>query len=216
MSSTTPRVRFGAFVFDRETRQLRRNETPLRLKPQAFDLLDLLIARRPAAVSKQEIRDRLWPDTFVSESTLSSLAAQVRRALGRDGARAVRTVHGFGYAFAAEAGDERTAAGPRSIQAHLLWNRRTLPLVEGENVIGRDESCEARVEAAGVSRRHARVVAQDGRFTLEDLGSKNGTHLRGARLVSPVLLQDGDEFRLGQTPVVFRIRGEVPPTATDR
>lgn len=216
MSSTTPRVRFGAFVFDRETRQLRRDEAPLRLKPQAFDLLDLLIARRPAAVSKQEIRDRLWPDTFVSESTLSSLVAQARRALGRDGARAVRTVHGFGYAFAAEACDERTAAGPRSIQAHLFWNRRTLPLVEGENVIGRDESCEARVEAAGVSRRHARVVAQDGRFTLEDLGSKNGTHLRGARLVSPVPLQDGDEFRLGQTPVVFRIRGEVPPTATDR
>jgi hypothetical protein len=46
------------------TRQLRKGDSPQRLEPQAFELLDLLIARRPAAVSKQEIRDRLWPDTF--------------------------------------------------------------------------------------------------------------------------------------------------------
>jgi DNA-binding winged helix-turn-helix (wHTH) protein len=216
MNSTAMRVRFGAFVFDRQARQLRRGESPRRLKPQAFELLDLLIARRPAAVSKREIRDRLWPDTFVSESTLSSLAAQVRRALGREGARAVRTVHGFGYAFEAEATEERAPGHPVFIEAHLFWNRRTIPLVAGENVIGRDESCSARVDAAGVSRRHARILAEGGRFALEDLGSKNGTYLREKRLTSPGPLEDGDEFRLGQTPVVFRLRRESAPTATER
>jgi DNA-binding winged helix-turn-helix (wHTH) protein len=79
------RIQFGAFVLDRATRQLCMGNVPQRLQGHAFQLLELLAERRPAAVSKQEIRDRLWPDTFVSDSTLSSLAAQVRRALGRDG-----------------------------------------------------------------------------------------------------------------------------------
>ena len=201
-------------MFDRETRQLRRGDSQQRLKPQAFELLDLLIARRPAAVSKQEIRDRLWPDTFVSESTLSSLVAQVRRALGRDSAKAVRTVHGFGYAFEAEATEE-AGRGPVSIAAHLTWNRRTIVLVDGENVIGRDPDVAVRIEAPGVSRRHARILAQGGRFLLEDLESKNGTYLHDVRLSPSAELADGDEFRLGQTLLVFRVLREAAPTATE-
>jgi len=203
-------------VFDRGTRQLLEGDTPQHLKPKAFDLLELLIARRPAVVSKQEIRDRLWPDTFVSESTLSSLAAQIRQALGEQGAKWLRTVHGYGYAFDAQASDEPEPRRAAPIQAYVFWNRRTLPLLEGENVIGRDEACTVCVEAAGVSRRHARVLATDGRFVLEDLGSKNGTYLREARLAAPAELSDGDEFRLGQTPLVFRVHRGSAPTATER
>jgi DNA-binding winged helix-turn-helix (wHTH) protein len=210
-------IHFGAFVLDRDARQLLQDGQARRLLPRAFALLELLVERRPAAVSKQEIRDRLWPDTFVSESTLSSLAAQVRRALGREGAALVRTVHGFGYAFDGEA-TERTNArrAAVSITAHLTWNRRTLVLVDGENVIGRDPDVSVRIEAPGVSRRHARILAAGGRFTLEDLGSKNGTFLRDQRLAPSAEIKDGDEFRLGQTPVVFRVLRESTPTATER
>jgi DNA-binding winged helix-turn-helix (wHTH) protein len=208
-------IHFGAFVLDSETRQLRRGTTPQRLKPRAFALLELLVERRPAVVSKQEIRDRLWPDTFVSESTLSSLAAQVRRALGREGASYVRTLHGFGYAFDAEATEVRPRRAPVSIAAHLTWNRRTLVLMEGENVIGRDPEAAVRIEAPGVSRRHARIACENGRFTLEDLGSKNGTYLRDVPISSPAALADGDEFRLGHTVIVFRVLGEGAPTATE-
>jgi hypothetical protein len=178
--------------------------------------LELLLERRPAAVSKQEIRDRLWPDTFVSDSTLSSLAAQVRRALGRDGAAHVRTVHGFGYAFDGEAKEEAPRRRPVSVAAHLTWNRRSIVLLDGENVIGRDPDLAVRIDAPGVSRRHARILAEDGRFTLEDLGSKNGTYLGDQRLWSPAELADGDEFRLGQTLLVFRVLREGAPTATER
>jgi len=209
-------IQFGAFVLDRQTRQLRKGAVPQRLLPQAFGLLELLVERRPAAVSKQEIRDRLWPDTFVSDSTLSSLAAQVRRALGREGASCVRTVHGFGYAFDAEATEENPRRGPVSIAAHLTWNRRTVVLLEGENVIGRDPDVSVRIDAPGVSRRHARIVAKAGRFTLEDLGSKNGTYLREKRLDAKTELSDSDEFRLGQTLLVFRIQRDGAPTATER
>jgi FHA domain len=124
---------------------------------------------------------------------------------------------GFGYAFDAQAEDEPEAKDrPLSIEAHVFWNRRTLPLVQGDNVIGREESCELRVDVAGVSRRHARIQAAHGQFVLEDLGSKNGTYLRDTRLGSPAVLRDRDEFRLGQTPLVFRIHSASASTATER
>jgi DNA-binding winged helix-turn-helix (wHTH) protein len=208
-------IHFGAFVLDRETRQLRRGASPQRLRSQAFALLELLVERRPAVVTKQEIRDRLWPETFVSESTLSSLAAQVRRALGSEGASYLRTVHGLGYAFDSEAIEEKPRRGAASIAAHLIWNRRTMVLMQGENVLGRDPDVAVRIEAPGVSRRHARIACVDGRFTLEDLGSKNGTYLHEERVAAPAQLADGDEFRLGQTALVFRVLGENAPTATE-
>jgi DNA-binding winged helix-turn-helix (wHTH) protein len=207
------RVRFGDFVLDRATRQLLRNGELRPLEPKAYQLLDLLISRRPAAVSKQEIRDGLWPDTFVSESHLSSLAARVRRALdtGGEAPSFVRTVHGFGYAFGAEATDEETSGlRPERAVAQIEWDREVLPLMEGENVIGRGEEVAVRIDVEGVSRRHARIVADGGRFTLEDLGSKNGTYFREQRLAGPAALEDGDTFRLGRTVVVFshlRARG---------
>jgi pSer/pThr/pTyr-binding forkhead associated (FHA) protein len=57
----------------------------------------------------------------------------------------------------------------------------------------RSDRCRRRL----VSRRHARIVADGGRFTLEDLGSKNGTYLREQRLKAAAALEDGDAFRLG-------------------
>jgi DNA-binding winged helix-turn-helix (wHTH) protein len=207
------RVRFGDFVLDRGTRQLLKNGEPRPLEPKAYQLLDLLISRRPAAVSKQEIRDGLWPDTFVSESHLSSLAARVRRALdGAEGPGFVRTVHGFGYAFTAEATEEEPKRRPERVVAQIEWDRDLLPLMEGENVIGRGEEVSVRIDAEGVSRRHARIVADGGRFTLEDLGSKNGTYLREQRLARPAALEDGDAFRLGRTVLVFRVSRKVGTT----
>jgi DNA-binding winged helix-turn-helix (wHTH) protein len=209
------RVRFGPFVLDRDARQLQKDGEPRPLEPKAYLLLDLLIRRRPAAVSKEEIRDVVWPKTFVSESTLSSLISQVRRALeDGDGDGLVRTVHGFGYAFEGEAAedDHRLPMAPYS--GYIEWERGLLRLVEGENVIGRDDDVAVRIDAAGVSRHHARITAVGGRFTLQDLGSKNGTYLREERLVAPAALEDGDAFRLGQTGLVFRCK-RAPKTRTE-
>ena len=113
-------VIFGDFMLDRPARQLRRGAEVVHLEPKAFELLDLLIRRRPEAVSKGDIKDRLWPDTFVSESSLMGLVSRIRQALGDDPKRPrfLRTVHGFGYAFSGEvsersstnAGEGRPAA----------------------------------------------------------------------------------------------------------
>lgn len=55
---------------------------------------------------------------------------------------------------------------------------------------------------AKISRRHARVVIQDGQYAIEDVGSLNGTYVnRGARLMpgSPQALKNGDEVVMGKT-----------------
>ncbi len=211
------RVRFGEFVLDRATRQLSKSGKVLPLQPKAYELLDLLISSRPAAVSKQEIKDQLWPDTFISESHLSSLAARVRRALDAGAGRRafLRTVHGFGYAFEADAVEAESTRWPERAGAQIEWERGVLQLMEGVNVIGRGEEVAVRIDVDGVSRRHARIVADGGRFTLEDLGSKNGTYLRERRLEGPATLEDGDAFRLGRTMLVFSVRRDRGTTLTE-
>jgi Tol biopolymer transport system component/DNA-binding winged helix-turn-helix (wHTH) protein len=105
-------VSFGDFVLDRATRQLLHRRTERHLEPKAFELLELLLDRRPQAVGKEEIHERLWPNTFVSESSVTGLVGQIRQALGDDSRqpRFVRTVHGFGYAFVGEVFAEPASA----------------------------------------------------------------------------------------------------------
>jgi Tol biopolymer transport system component/DNA-binding winged helix-turn-helix (wHTH) protein len=96
---------FGDFAFDRERRQLLRAGQPVRLEPKAYDLLALLLERRPSVLSKAQIRDAIWPATAVSDTALAGLVTDLRSALA-DSARQprfIRTVHGFGYAFCGEA-----------------------------------------------------------------------------------------------------------------
>ncbi len=101
--------RFGECGLDSATRELTRAGRPVPLTPKALRLLELLLERHPAAVSREEIRDTLWPDTVVSESNLASLVWEVRSAIGdAPRGRFVRTVRGFGYAFN---GEVRPGAG---------------------------------------------------------------------------------------------------------
>src|SRR4051812_23926384 len=96
------RVLFGPFTLESESRRLLCGPEERHLTPKAFDLLELLVRERPAAVSKTRILETLWPSTFVVEANLSNLVAEVREALGDDARqpRFVRTVYGRGYAFA--------------------------------------------------------------------------------------------------------------------
>ena len=203
------RVSFGDCVLDLERRQLVRGDRDVHLTPKALDLLALLVAERPRAVAKSEIHDRLWPATFVSESNLTTLVTELRAALG-DAARSPRylkTVPRFGYAFCGSATElsRRPRAGRRRGPHFTLeWAGGEVTLHDGENLIGREEEAAAWIESASVSRRHARIVVSEGTATLEDLGSKNGTFLRGQRIATPVVLSKGEEIRVGVVPLRFR------------
>lgn len=66
-------------------------------------------------------------------------------------------------------------------------------------VLGRDPAGDIVVDDAEVSRRHARLIAQSGGYTIEDLGSTNGTFVDGQRIRSVVPLRPGASVRLGET-----------------
>jgi pSer/pThr/pTyr-binding forkhead associated (FHA) protein len=87
-------------------------------------------------------------------------------------------------------------------------------LVDGDNVIGRDPEANVQLDYSTVSRRHARVVVTATSTTLEDLGSKNGTTIGGAKLAAPVELRNGDRFACGQVLLVYRESRAGFPTAT--
>jgi DNA-binding winged helix-turn-helix (wHTH) protein len=210
-------VQFGKFTLDTESRQLRYGGIERHLSPKAFELLRLLIECRPAAVSKAQLHDRLWPSTFVSDATLTSLVAELRSALGETPQRArfVRTVHRFGYAFKGTGIEPQTRPTPDDRpRCWVIWDSGQVPLDQGEHLLGRDRDVAVWLDSPTVSRHHARIRIAGQTATIEDLGSKNGTYLRGERLTAPSDLTDGAELRLGSVPLKFRLLGITSSTQT--
>ena len=214
------RVVFGDCEFDSGRRLLLRHgrATPLSLK--AFQLLELLMDRRPEALSKTDLIEQLWPGTFVSDAGLYNLVAEVRAALGDQprAARYIRTVPRYGYAFHGDARPAPTAdisplarSGPR-----LVSRRREWLLSEGPSFVGRDRECAVRIDSSTVSRRHARIMVTSGEATVEDLGSKNGTYVNGRRVKQPVALRDRSQIRVGSSLMTYEVRDALPSTVTRR
>jgi DNA-binding winged helix-turn-helix (wHTH) protein len=198
--------RFGSFVLDPDRRQLLKDGADVHLTPKAFALLTLLVDAAPRVVPKAEIHDRLWPNGIVSDANLVGLIKEIRRALDdRDGdAPMIRTAHRVGYAF--DAPVERAAAPratPPATSCWLVAAGRHIPLIEGENIIGRDLEVNVHLDYATVSRRHARLSVGSTGATLEDLGSKNGTLFDGRPVTEPKLLRHGDRFVCGQILLTY-------------
>jgi DNA-binding winged helix-turn-helix (wHTH) protein len=202
-------VRFGEFTLDTESRQLLRHSAERHLSPKAFDLLYLLIQSRPRALSKAELHERLWPSTFVSDATLSSLVAEVRAALDENAHRGrfVRTVHRFGYAFKGTASGLATHAPTPDQRPRccVIWEWGQVALREGDHLLGRAGDVAVWLESPTVSRHHARIRVRGLDVTIEDLASKNGTFVRGQPLTGPTPVTDGDEIELGSVPVKVRL-----------
>lgn len=82
-------------------------------------------------------------------------------------------------------------------------NPGTVYALEGDQItIGRDATNDIPINDAEVSRRHARMTFQGGKFVLEDLGSTNGTHVNGQRLTGPRVLKSGEVISLGEQIVL--------------
>src|SRR5262245_6250961 len=168
----------------------------------------MLVDERPRAIAKQALIEQLWPETYVAETNLASLVAEIREATGdrADEPRYLRTVHRFGYAFCGTIVESSPVMGSRApLGSWLMCDGRQIQLNEGENIIGREPEAAVWLDSSTISRRHARIVVSADRATVEDLGSKNGTELRGERLTAPSDLTDGDEIRVGSVVVTFRM-----------
>ena len=200
---------FGPFILDSGTRQLRRGQADLHLSPKAFDLLCLLLEHRPKVLEKADLHARMWPDTHVVDGSLNVLITEIRRALGDDARdpQFIRTAHGVGYAFCGEATAGPVEGRPAAMRCWLTQDDTTFRLTEGDNVVGRDPECSVWLNSTSVSRRHARIVvdSRNGQLLVEDLGSKNGTVLRGSLVDGRVALADGDRLAFGSVELTLHV-----------
>src|SRR4051812_22603895 len=79
--------------------------------------------------------------------------------------------------------------------------------LEREATLGRSPSCEIPLEDGKVSRRHAKILVEDGQARICDLGSRNGTIVNGDRIEGEAILLPGDRFQIGETTALYE-----PPT----
>jgi DNA-binding winged helix-turn-helix (wHTH) protein len=199
-------LRFAEFLIDSKSRRLARGNKDVRLSPKAFDLLRLLLHRRPDVLSKDELLTAIWPDTHVIEANLNVVVAEIRRALGDDrhAPRFIRTVHAVGYAFCGQATEVDEAQARPGSRCWLSWKDRSFALADGDNVIGRDPRSQIWLDDESVSRRHARISVEQDVASIEDLDSTNGTLLNREPLDSVAVLRDGDVVDVGSLQLTFR------------
>ena len=95
--------RFADFTIDASQRVLLRAGKPVALTPKAFDTLLVLVESVGRIVEKEELKKKLWPDTFVAEANIAFNIQQLRKALGDDARnpRYIETVARRGYRFMA-------------------------------------------------------------------------------------------------------------------
>lgn len=197
-----------------------RGDATVHLEPRAMDVLAFLALRAGHVVAKREIIDTVWRKHFISETTLTHTIAVLRGVLGDDAhePRYIETIPKRGYRLVAPVRAVTGGIAGLSRGACACWlelGDREVHLANGETLIGRDAGCRVRIDAMGVSRRHARITVAFGRATLEDLGSKNGTYICGEEAVGPRELADNDQIGIGPTVLIFRVGGLTGSTETD-
>jgi DNA-binding winged helix-turn-helix (wHTH) protein len=210
-------IRFADCELDTSARQLLRQSHAVHLSPKAFELLKTLVEERPRALSKQELLERVWPGVFVSDASLARAVSEIRDAIG-DHSRSdgfLQTVHGFGYRFATAGVTVMPETEPASASCWLMGRDVEFRISDGEHIIGREPGVSIRLDSPKVSRHHARVIANGRAVSIEDLGSKNGTFVRGERVASPTELTSGDEVQIGPIKLVFRVDEGMGITQTE-
>ncbi len=136
---------FGPFSIDVEERVLRRDGRPVPLTPKAFDVLAALVEQPGRLISKEELLQKVWPDTFVEESNLAYNVFALRKALGdtADNGQYIETIAKRGYRFTAIR-DPREAAG---------MTARMLPEGIAEAPVTEAVTAGAEFQARGESRQ---------------------------------------------------------------
>ena len=83
------------------------------------------------------------------------------------------------------------------------------PLLDSECIIGRAPDCAINIQDGSISSRHARVTRSSEGFSIEDLGSRNGTFVNGEKVDKARVLTDGDVVRVGKVIMTFNVAQEI-------
>lgn len=129
------KLRFGEFVLDRDAGRLMGREGEVRLRPQAFRMLEVLADQAPKILSQEELLDRVWGVEHLSPTSVKQAVSEVRQALGDDPVRPaiIETVHRRGYRFIAKV--ERIIEPPPARKSELATQPISIP-AEGSRLRG--------------------------------------------------------------------------------
>src|SRR6202451_1201086 len=113
--------RFGVFVLDPSKRTLSRADVPVPLTPKAFDVLFFLTQNPNRLVTRDELLQAVWGDTFVEEGNLTQYISHLRRALGdnSEDARLIVTIARKGYQFTADVAEAQTAESAKTVAVQV-------------------------------------------------------------------------------------------------
>jgi DNA-binding winged helix-turn-helix (wHTH) protein len=113
---------FGEFRLNPAAASLRQGAQEVEIAPRAFQVLSYLVENRDRVVSKQELHEAVWQDTFVTDDALVQAITSLRRALGDsvDQPRYIRTKARVGYQFIAPV-EDGTAAGLEEKAPFPVW-----------------------------------------------------------------------------------------------
>ena len=120
---------FGDYELRVRPRELLHGGETVAVEPRVFDLLTFLLDNRERVVTKDDLHSAIWPETYVSEASLSRCVMKARRAVGDDADRqhTIKTVHARGYRFVAalrEPGPASLKDSPAAIDAPKDGERR--------------------------------------------------------------------------------------------
>ena len=94
-------------------------------------------------------------------------------------------------------------------------HRKDVPLKSGVSIIGRRPDCDIRIPLLFVSRKHCRIIRQENKVVVQDLGSANGTFVNSERIMEAVV-QAGDILSIGSISFTIQVNGlpkEITPKA---
>src|SRR5215831_10157444 len=144
---------FGPFHLDTAERLLLRDSLPVPLAPKVFDTLVVLVQHSGHLLTKDELMQKVWPDSFVEEVNLTVNISALRKALGDDqnGQRYIDTVPKKGYRFVTPV-RELSNNGAESVIEKRITERigaeEEEPGALGEN-IQEEQSAEEKAHVAG-------------------------------------------------------------------
>lgn len=140
----TPKVCFGPYLLDEVNQCLWRDDKAIPLRPKAYGVLRYLISHPGALVTKQQLLEAVWSDTFVGDSVLKDSIRQLREVLG-DEAKSpqfIETAHRRGYRFIARLTDATSKNPPSSINLSSRFSAYVAPNEElaTNEMLGREDS----------------------------------------------------------------------------
>jgi DNA-binding winged helix-turn-helix (wHTH) protein len=118
--------RFGSFRLDEQSRQLLSESKPVAITPKVFDTLLFLVSNAGRTISRDELIQAVWPDTFVEEGNLNYNMPQLRKILGEHGPGDlyVQTIPKVGYRFVGRVETPETDVPGERIPGAGIWKTR--------------------------------------------------------------------------------------------